>query len=75
VELIDAVPREQGCRIAARPYRAIRAGARGCSPRTVSHAAVDDRVRQAAFTTDTHGHRKRTPEGLDGRRKMTAYLR
>ncbi|MTD17479.1 IS3 family transposase [Nakamurella sp. YIM 132087] len=75
VELVCAVLTEQGCRIAARTYRALKAGSRGLSARTVTDAAVLDAVRSVAFTLDRHGRRKRTPEGLYGRRRMTAYLR
>jgi len=41
----------------------------------VSNARVVDTVRDIAWTTDQHGRRKLTPEGLYRRRKMTAYLR
>jgi transposase InsO family protein len=41
----------------------------------VSDALVVDAVRQVAWTLDEHGVRRLTPEGLYGRRKMTAYLR
>ena len=43
--------------------------------RTVSDAHVLDAVREVAWTTDRHGRRRLTPEGLYGRRKTTAYLR
>ncbi len=32
-------------------------------------------IRQLAFTTDRHGNTKLAPEGLYGRRKMTALIR
>ena len=76
VESVCAVLREQGCQIAARTYRAVKAGTRGRSARSVSDATVEDLIRQVAYTADTTtGLRRRTPEGLYGRRKMTAYLR
>ena len=75
VESICRVLREQGCQIAARTYRSWRRAGRGVAARTVSDARVVDAVRDIAWTTDQHGRRKLTPEGLYGRRKMTAYLR
>jgi putative transposase len=41
----------------------------------VSDAQVVDVVRDLAWTTDVHGRRKLAPEGLYGRRKMTALVR
>lgn len=76
VESICGVLREQGCQIAARTYRAGRGGA--AAVRTVSDARVQDAVREASWTTvEIAGRqvRKRTPEGLYGRRKMTALIR
>jgi hypothetical protein len=73
VESICRVLREQGCQIAARTYRGWRSAAPAA--RTISDARVVDAVRSAAWTTDIHGRRKMTPEGLYGRRKMTALLR
>ena len=73
VESVCRVLREQGCQVAARTYRAWRR-ARPAA-RTVSDAAVVDRVRDLAWTTDAHGRRKLAPEGLYGRRKMTAMVR
>ena len=77
VESICRVLREQGCQIAARTYRAWRGGA--VAARTVTDAQVVDAVRDAAWTTvvDAAGidKRKLTPEGLYGRRKMTALIR
>jgi len=75
VESICRVLREQGCQIAARTYRALKAGTRGYSARAVSDAHVEEAVRTAAFTVDPAGQRRLTPEGLYGRRKMTALLR
>jgi putative transposase len=74
VESICRVLREQGCQIAARTYRAWRA-ARQPAARTVSDATVINAIFDASFTTDSDGRRRLTPEGLYGRRKMTAYLR
>lgn len=65
--------REQGVRIAARTYRAWRA--RRPAARTLSDAQVVDAVRDAAWTTDPQGRRRLAPEGLYGRRKMTALIR
>jgi len=64
VESTCRVLREQGLQVAARTYRAWRAG-RGVAARTVSDAVVVDALRA------TRG----TPEGLYGRRKMTHHLR
>jgi putative transposase len=79
VESICRVLREQGCQIAARTYRAWRRPGRVVAARTVSDARVVDAVRDIAWTTKVNGDgvlvRKLTPEGLYGRRKMTAYLR
>ncbi len=77
VESICRVLREQGCQIAARTYRSWRGGA--VAARTVTDAQVVDAVRAAAWTivVDATGRerRKLTPEGLYGRRKMTALIR
>jgi putative transposase len=73
VESVCAVLREQGCQVAARTYRAWRK--RPPAARTISDAQVVDAVRAAAGTVDDHGRRTLTPEGLYGRRKMTAHLR
>lgn len=75
VESICRVLREQGCQVAARTYRSWRQPGRVVASRTLSDAHVVDAVRKVAWTTDRHGRRKLTPEGLYGRRKMTAYLR
>ena len=75
VESICRVLREQGCQIAARTYRSWNRAGRAVATRTVSDAQVVDAVRDIAWTTDNQGRRKLTPEGLYGRRKMTAYLR
>jgi transposase InsO family protein len=73
VESICRVLREQGCQVAARTYRAWRA-ARPAA-RTLTDAQVVNQVRDIAWTTGADGRRRLTPEGLYGRRKMTAYLR
>ncbi|MQW77526.1 IS3 family transposase [Nocardioides sp. dk4132] len=79
VESICRVLREQGCQIAARTYRSWKQAGRVVAARTVSDAYVVDAVRAIAWTTkpDADGVlvRKLAPEGLYGRRKMTAYLR
>jgi len=75
VESVCAVLREQGCQIAARTYRSWKRAHRPVAARTMSDACVVDAVRDIAWRTDQHGRRKLTPEGLYGRRKMTAYLR
>ena len=77
VESICRVLREQGCQIAARTYRAWRGAA--VSARTVTDAHVVDAIRDAvwAVIVDASGRQRRTltPEGLYGRRKMTALIR
>ncbi len=75
VESICRVLREQGCQIAARTYRSWNRAGRVIAARTITDAQVVDAVRDIAWTTDAHGQRKLSPEGLYGRRKMTAYLR
>ncbi len=75
VESVCRVLREQGLQIAARTYRAWRKANRPVAERTVTDAIVTDAVRDIAWTTNAHGERVLAPEGLYGRRKMTAYLR
>jgi hypothetical protein len=79
VESICRVLREQDCQIAARTYRSWHRSGRVVAARTVTDARVVDAVRDIAWTTkvDSDGAcvRKLAPEGLYGRRKMTAYLR
>lgn len=72
VESICRVLREQGCQVAARTYRAWRAGR--VAIRTLADAHVVDVVRELAWTVDAHGRRRLAPEGLYGRRKMTALV-
>lgn len=76
VESIIRVLREQGVKIAARTYRTQRKGV--IAARTITDAQVYGAVREAAWTTvEIAGRhvRKLTPEGLYGRRKMTALIR
>ncbi len=75
VESVCRVLREQGCQVAARTYRSWKQANRPVAARTVTDAQVVDAVRDIAWTTKADGTRKLTPEGLYGRRKMTAYLR
>ena len=71
VESICRVLREQGCQIAARTYRSWKQPHRQLASRVMTDAAVIDAIRSAAY--DENG--RLTPEGLYGRRKMTALLR
>lgn len=77
VESIIRVLREQGVTIAARTYRAWRQGR--VSARTVTDALVLDAVRDIAWRIevlpDGTTRRRMTPEGLYGRKKMTALIR
>jgi transposase InsO family protein len=77
VESIIRVLREQGVQVAARTYRAWRQGR--VAARTVTDAMVVDAVRDAAWTAETLPdgtiRRRMTPEGLYGRKKMTAFIR
>lgn len=77
VESIIRVLREQGVTIAARTYRAWRQGR--VAARTVTDAMVVDAVRDAAWRVETlpdgTTRRRMTPEGLYGRKKMTALIR
>ena len=76
VESICRVLREQGCRIAARTYRAWKRGHHRLADRTLSDARVVDVVRDVAWQPcPTTGRPVLTPEGLYGRRKMTALVR
>ncbi|WP_256933066.1 IS3 family transposase, partial [Rhodococcus sp. MH15] len=72
VESICRVLSDQGCKIAARTYRAWRV--RTPAARTVSDAHVIDAVREVVWNTDADGRRKMTPEGLYGRVKMRVHL-
>lgn len=73
VESICRVLSEQGCQVAARSYRAWRS--RRPAARTVTDAQVVDVIRSLAWTLDPYGRRRLAPEGLYGRRKMTALVR
>lgn len=77
VESIIRVLREQDVKIAARTYRAWRTG--HVAARTVTDAMVEGAVRAAAWTTeilaDGTERRRMSPEGLYGRKKMTALIR
>ena len=76
VESICRVLREQGHQIAARTYRSQRHVV--IAARTVTDAQVQSAVRDAAWTTiEINGRARRvlSPEGLYGRRKMTALIR
>ena len=75
VESICRVLREQGCQIATRTYREWARTNRRVTNRTISDAMVVNQVRDLAWTIDHEGVRKMTPEGLYGRRKMTALVR
>src|SRR5665811_1545085 len=74
VESICRVLREQGCQVAARTYRAWKAGR--VAARTISDARGVDVVRDLVWQTDPRtGRLVMAPEGLYGRRKMTALVR
>lgn len=64
VESVCRVLREQGCQIAARTYRSWKRANPPVDARTISDAQVHDAVRETAWTTDHHGQRRLTPEGL-----------
>lgn len=74
VESICRVLRERGCQVAARTYRDWARASRSVADRTISDAMVLDRVRDLAWAVDHEGRRRMTPEGLYGRRKMTALV-
>lgn len=77
VESICRVLREQGVQIAARTYRSWRNPV--IAKRTITDAMVLDAVRDIVWEVEEHvdgtTRRKMTPEGLYGRKKMTAYIR
>lgn len=75
VESICRVLREQGCQVAARTYRQWAQPGRPVAARTISDAVVVDQVRDLVWTLDHEGVRRMRPEGLYGRRKMTALVR
>ena len=75
VESICRVLSEQGCQVAVRTYRSWRHRHRQVAARTVTDAMVEDQIRSLAWRIDDRdGRRKLTPEGLYGRRKMTALI-
>jgi transposase InsO family protein len=71
VESTCRVLREQGCQVAARTYRAWKSRTVGPSARSVSDAHLLHTIRSVIYTPEG----ELTPEGLYGRRKLTAYLR
>jgi len=74
VESICRVLSEQGCQVAVRTYRAWKQA--HVAARTIGDAVVEGKVRELAWTIDERdGRRTMTPEGLYGRRKMTALVR
>lgn len=75
VESICRVLRAQGCQIAARTYRSWKHKTTPVAARTMSDARVLDKVRDLAWATTSNGVRRLAPEGLYGRRKMTALVR
>jgi putative transposase len=84
VESICRVLREQGLAIAARTYRSWKRANRPVADRTHSDAQVLDAVRDLAWRTEKRidpqtgvitQRRRLAPEGLYGRRKMTAFVR
>lgn len=75
VESVCAVLREQGCQVAVRTYRSWRRVQHRVAARTFGDAVVEDRVRALVWTVGPDGNRRMTPEGLYGRRKMTALVR
>jgi hypothetical protein len=75
VESICRVLREQGCQVAARTYRDWARANRPVAARTINDALVTNQVRDLAWKVDQEGLRRLTPEGLYGRRKMTALVR
>src|SRR5699024_258458 len=76
VESICAVLREQGCQVAARTYRAWKSANRQVAARTITDAHIANVIRDIAWTTcPKTGRPKLTPEGLYGRRTMTALVR
>ena len=74
VESVCRVLREQGCQIAARTYRDWAQANRPVASRTIGDAMVTNQVRDLAWQVDHQGVRRMTPEGLYGRRKMTALV-
>ncbi|KUG58722.1 transposase [Nesterenkonia jeotgali] len=75
VESICQILSAEGLKIAARTYRAWARSNQQVAARTITDASVEGHIRGLAFTTDRHGNTKLAPEGLYGRRKMTALIR
>ena len=75
VESICQILSAEGLKIAARTYRAWARSNQQVAARTITDASVEGRIRGWAFTTDRQGNTKLAPEGLYGRRKMTALIR
>ena len=75
VESVCRVLREQGCQVAARTYRDWARVNRLVAAWTISDAMVTNVIRDAVWKVDDHGGRRMMPEGLCGRRKMTALVR
>jgi transposase InsO family protein len=75
VESICRVLHEQGCQIAARTYRSWKQPGRTVAARTITDAQVIDAIHEVAWTTNAAGQKVLAPEGLYGRRKMTALIR
>ena len=73
VESTCRVLTELGCQVAARTYREWKT--KPAAARTVAEAHVVDAIRDACWMVGADGVRRLTPEGLYGRRKLTAYLR
>ncbi|WP_344086001.1 hypothetical protein [Nostocoides veronense] len=75
VESVCRVLREQGLQVAARTYRAHRAGYAGLSAGLVAMAYLMNTIHALAYRWDVaSGAFRLRPEGLYGRRKMTALL-
>jgi putative transposase len=66
VEPICTVLREQGCQVAARTYRSWKQPDRPVAAGTLSDAVVVDAIRDVCWRVGPD--RRRTPEGLYGRR-------
>jgi transposase InsO family protein len=73
VESTCRVLTELGCTVAARTYREWKT--KPAAARTMAQAHVVDAIRDACWTVGADRVRRLTPEGLYGRRKLTAYLR
>lgn len=75
VESVCRVLREQGLQVAARTYRAHKVGYAGLSAGLLAVAYLINAIHTLAFRFDTAtGTFRLAPEGLYGRRKMTALL-